>query len=307
MTTLAHGTTPTRIHYPDSDGKPMSDNTLQFEWIVKIEGGLDSQFENDPNVFVAGDLLWYPVQGNPGIRAAPDAMVVFGRPKGHRGSYKQWEEGGIAPHVVFEILSPGNRFSEMQAKFAFYETHGVEEYYLFDPDRVILEGWQRSGTRLVQIPNLQNWVSPRLGIRFDLSSGDLVIYHPDGRPFGTYREVAAQRARAERTAQEAQKAAQEAQQAALDAQQETQAAQQAALEAQKEIQEAQQAALDAQKDLEEAQKDLEEAQQTALNAQQAAQQAEKAAQDAEKEAAQARERIDRLTAQLRALGSDPQE
>ena len=39
------------------------------------------------------------------------AMVVFGRPKGYRGSYRQWEEGGIAPQVVFEILSPGNRAS----------------------------------------------------------------------------------------------------------------------------------------------------------------------------------------------------
>ena len=75
----------------------MSDNTLQFRWIVTIEGGLDALFIDDPNVFVAGDLLWYPVEGKPTIRSAPDAMVVFGRPKGDRGSYKQWEEGGIAP------------------------------------------------------------------------------------------------------------------------------------------------------------------------------------------------------------------
>ncbi len=32
-------------------------------------------------------------------------MVVFGRPKGDRGSYKQWLENQIAPQVVFEILS----------------------------------------------------------------------------------------------------------------------------------------------------------------------------------------------------------
>ena len=35
-------------------------------------------------------------------------MVVFGRPKGRRGSYRQWEEDNIPPQVVFEILSPGN-------------------------------------------------------------------------------------------------------------------------------------------------------------------------------------------------------
>ena len=33
-----------KIVYPDSDGQPMSDNTLQFKWIVTIEGGLDARF-----------------------------------------------------------------------------------------------------------------------------------------------------------------------------------------------------------------------------------------------------------------------
>jgi Putative restriction endonuclease/Aldo/keto reductase family len=80
------------------------------------------------NVFVAGDLLWYPIEGDNRTRSAPDAMVVFGRPKGYRGSYMQWVEDGIAPQVVFEVLSPGNRFGEMARKFTFYEQHGVDEY-----------------------------------------------------------------------------------------------------------------------------------------------------------------------------------
>ena len=48
--------TPSRrseIEYPDSDGKPMSDNTLQFQWIVTIKEGLEALFRNDPLVFVA--------------------------------------------------------------------------------------------------------------------------------------------------------------------------------------------------------------------------------------------------------------
>lgn len=216
MTTLS--TPPARVIYPESDGEPMADNTLQFRWIVTLQGGLDAQFNDDPNVLVVGDLLWYPVEGNPKIRAAPDAMVVFGRPKGDRGSYRQWEEGGIAPQVVFEVRSPGNRFSEMQRKFEFYQRHGVEEYYLYDPDHAVLEGWQRSDDQLVQIPDVQGWVSPRLNVRFDLSSGDLVMYHPDGRPFATYLEVVAQRERAEKSAREAQQAIRHAEDAAAAAQ-----------------------------------------------------------------------------------------
>ena len=95
------------VQYPDDDGQPMAENTLQFKWIVLIKEGLETLFRHDPNVFVAGDLLWYPEEGKPKIRQAPDGMVVLGRPKGRRGSYKQWEEDGIAPHVVFEVLSQG--------------------------------------------------------------------------------------------------------------------------------------------------------------------------------------------------------
>src|SRR5580704_14411094 len=129
MTAVIAPVTPSRIVYPDTDGLPMAENTLQFEWIVTIKGGLDHLFADAPEVFVAGDLFWYPAEGHPEIRAAPDAMVVFGRPKGHRLSYLQWEEGGIPPQVVFEVLSPGNRFGEMLRKFEFYQHHGVEEYY----------------------------------------------------------------------------------------------------------------------------------------------------------------------------------
>src|SRR3954470_156782 len=113
--------TPARdqVVYPDSDGEPIAENTLQFDWIMTIKGGLDALFKDDPNVFVAGDLLWYPVEGDNKTRAAPDAMVAFGRPKGYRGSYKQWEEDHIAPQVVFEVLSPGNRPAEMNNKRAF--------------------------------------------------------------------------------------------------------------------------------------------------------------------------------------------
>src|SRR5580692_9661934 len=132
MSTLISPLRPTII-YPDSDGQPMSENTLQFRWIVTIEGGLDAVFRDDPNVFIAGDLLWYPVEGHPEIRQAHDVMAALGRPKGHRRSYLQWEEGNIAPQVVFEILSPGNRPGEMVRKFKFYDRYRVEEYYIYDP------------------------------------------------------------------------------------------------------------------------------------------------------------------------------
>jgi len=177
------------IVYPDSDGKPMADNTKQFELIVEIKKGLDLLYISEPNVFIAGDLFWYPIQGQSKIVTAPDVMVVFGRPKGDRGSYRQWEEDNIAPQVVFEILSPSNDRLEMSRKLLFFERHKVEEYYLYDPETNFLDIWIRTSEGLEPIAQSDGWTSPRLGVRFDISTGRLQLYKPDGSKFYTYIEV----------------------------------------------------------------------------------------------------------------------
>jgi Uma2 family endonuclease len=193
-----------KILYPDSDGQPMADNTLQFQWIVTIKENLEIIFAEQPDVFVAGDLLWYPVEGDNKTRRAPDTMVVFGRPKGDRGSYKQWEEENIAPQVVFEILSPGNTIREMAQKQEFYQTYGVEEYYLYDPYTMDLGGWQRVDGWLTSIDEVNQWVSPRLGIRFESVLGEkLKIFRPDGSPFLTSIELDNARKQAELAKQQA--------------------------------------------------------------------------------------------------------
>jgi Uma2 family endonuclease len=212
------------ILYPDSDGKPMADNTKQFRIIVTLHNGFEALYKDDPNVFVAGDLLWYPVEGNNKLRTAPDVMIAYGRPKGDRGSYKQWEEGGIAPQIVFEILSPGNRLTEMAQKLAFYAHYGVAEYYIYDPDRIDLSGWVRSEQGLEVIPEMQGWVSPRAGVRFEVIDDELVLYRPDGQKFETYQELLVraeqERSRAEQESLRAEQERNRAEQESLRAEQE---------------------------------------------------------------------------------------
>ncbi len=185
-------TTEPELIYPDSDGQPMADNTKQFNWIVLIKENLECLFVDDPHVFVGGDLLWYPVEGRPDIRIAPDVLVAMGRPKGDRGSYQQWVEGNIAPQVVFEILSPGNTLKEMTKKLHFYERYGVEEYYIYDPDRHELTGLERIEDKLELIEGIEAWTSPRLGIRFDWTPESLKVFYPDGKPFLSTIELAKQ-------------------------------------------------------------------------------------------------------------------
>jgi len=206
-----------QIVYPESDGKPMADNTKQFRWIVTLEGGFEALFRDREDVFVAGDLFWYSVEGRPDIRMAPDVMIVFGRPKGDRPSYKQWEEENIAPQVVFEVLSPANSLLEMAKKLEFYDRYGVEEYYLYDPETGDFTGWIRGEDgRLRVIDEIQGWVSPRLGVRFEIEDGELRVIRPDRQRFMTYLELQQQ---AEHERQRAAKLAQRLRELGIDPEQ----------------------------------------------------------------------------------------
>jgi Uma2 family endonuclease len=184
------------IDYPETDGQPMSDNTRQFRWIMTLAGNLAALFRDRDDVFVSGNQFWYPVEGEPEIKASPDVYAVFGRPKGDRLSYKQWEEGNVPMTVVMDVLSPKNTVMEMADKQAFYEDYGVEEYYIYDPDSNRLQGFLRQGGMLVRVRGTDRFVSPRLGIKFDLSGPEMVVRYPDGRPFLTFVEMDAERAAA---------------------------------------------------------------------------------------------------------------
>ncbi|MEM8605120.1 MAG: Uma2 family endonuclease [Cyanobacteria bacterium P01_H01_bin.121] len=173
--------------YPDSDGKPMAENTEQYRWIALLVTNLKLLLK-DRVAFVAGDLLWYPVQSkeHPAPCQAPDAMVVLGRPEQYRGSYKQWEEGNIAPQVVFEIISPSNTAEEMLEKQSFYSEYGILEAYFYSPAKQKFWGLVRNqadeAPRLITPLNMP-WRSPSLGIEFRLFEDGLAVFYPDGEEF----------------------------------------------------------------------------------------------------------------------------
>ena len=165
----------------------MADNTEQYQWIVRLVSNLRVLLK-DQVAFIAGDLLWYPVQVEepPAPSQAPDVMVVLGRPMKYRGSYKQWEEENIAPQVVFEILSPSNSASELTQKQNFYVQHGVLEMYVYDP--INYEFWGLVRSELAEAPRLITplnlpWISPTLGIEFKLFNDGLTVFYPNGNVF----------------------------------------------------------------------------------------------------------------------------
>ena len=179
------------IFYPSSDGKPMADNTLQFDTIVLLKTNLDILYLNQ-EVLVAGDLFWYPEEGNPKVVMAPDVLVSFGRPQGFRSSYKQWLEGNKPPEVVFEVYSEGNSKKEMQHKLEFYNRYGVQEYIFIEPYKQEFEIYVRHQGLLKQLSleRNQSWKSSYLDIVLEYGSDDKIYYYyPDGQPFRMPQEL----------------------------------------------------------------------------------------------------------------------
>ena len=159
----------------------------------------------------------------------------------------------------------------MDRKFRFYDEHGVEEYYLCDPDALVLSGWQRRLGRLKPVERVDSWVSPRLGVCFDLSDEQLVVWQPDGTRFLTFLELDEGRREAQDAAE---RASRRAEQARAEAEQ--------------------------------ARRQAEQAGQQAEQARRQAEQARAETERAQGEAERARANAERLAAQLQALGVEPE-
>ena len=215
------------VIYPDSDGEPMAENFHQSIVIRMLVYGFERLFAGRTDMIVGGDFFWYPVQGEPKIVVAADAMVIVGveRPLDILtvGSYRQWQQGGH-PALAVEVLSPSNTYSEMTRKRLFYDEHGVDEYWVFEPRDGTLEVWVRDAGRLIEVRNpAAGWVSPTTGVHVCVEGADLTVHDPNGtRRWMTSAEEGARitaetaRADAESARADAESARADALQARLD-------------------------------------------------------------------------------------------
>jgi hypothetical protein len=94
-----------------------------------------------------------------------------------------------SPEVVFEVISPRSPGAEWAEKFAFDDDHGVEEYYLCDPESNLLAIYVRNEGSLMRVRRPWDYVSPRLDIRFERSGPEMMVRRPDGRPFLSFEEL----------------------------------------------------------------------------------------------------------------------
>lgn len=182
------------IIYPVDNGEPLSNDTEHLKWITFLKNGLEEWFGDRTDVFVAADLLWYPVEGRPDISKAPDVMVVLDHPAGERMSYQQWKENNRCPNVVFEFISKSNTADEMMDKLDFYSDMGCEEFFIYDYRRGKFNAFRRNGGNCLQKKVAEadgSWLSKTLGMTFGLDEkGRLWVRRPDGKLMETQRQLA---------------------------------------------------------------------------------------------------------------------
>ncbi len=296
---------PGELEFPDSDGQPMAENTRQWEAIATLKQNIEAFTPR--TAFVAGDNLIYVDPLDPTERQAPDVYVAFGRPRGHRGSYKLWDEDGVFPQVVFEVLGPSNTPAEMARKRAFYFGHGAEEYYEFDPEAGTWVGYVVDpGTGVPEpVPNMDGHESPRLGMRFGFRPTELLVYRPDGAPFLSFQELTdraeADRRQTELTRQQldAEKRQAELARQQLDAEKRQAELARQQLDAEKRQAELARQQLDAEQQRAEAERRRAELARQQLDAE------KQRTESAERQAERLRAESERLRALLRAAGVDP--
>ncbi|MFM9960917.1 MAG: Uma2 family endonuclease [Planctomycetaceae bacterium] len=174
---------PYKIIYPDSDGKPMAETDIHIDQMTDLYFALDWHFRDDPNVYLARNMLFYFVEGDPKKRISPDVFFVRGVPKKKRRTYLLWDEG-IAPQVVFEITSRSTKREDMFKKPSIYGQIGVQEYYLFDPTEEYLKGgtfvayhWQ-DGEFVRQEMTSNRIYSPNLELDLVVHEGWLRVFDP---------------------------------------------------------------------------------------------------------------------------------
>jgi Uma2 family endonuclease len=174
---------PKAIQYPTSDGRPMGETDLHRNQMVDAIETLKLKYENEPQVYVTGNILVYYVPGDKRRHVSPDLFVVRGIEKRLRNYFLLWEEAK-GPETIVEITSKSTRKEDLKQKFVLYrDTFRVPEYFLFDPRAEYLEprlqGYRLLKSDYVPIRPVKGRLPSKiLGLHLEANGQELRFYDP---------------------------------------------------------------------------------------------------------------------------------
>jgi Uma2 family endonuclease len=172
---------PRGVDLPYSDGEPLESlwhraagdlllASIQWHWRGRADffAGANQFFYFDPET-----------ARNTNFRG-PDFYVVKGvSHEPIRKSWVVWEEGGRVPNVIVELLSESTAEDDrVEKKRVYLEQLDVREYYCYDPDGRVLEGWQKGTRKPTAIkPTAGRLWSEELDLYLGPWDGEYLTYH----------------------------------------------------------------------------------------------------------------------------------
>ncbi|BAC88458.1 Uma2 family endonuclease [Gloeobacter violaceus] len=152
---------PTALELPDSDDIPV-DNELQIPVAAVLRAILTLLWQHRQDWFFGVNMGIFADTERPRIPIVPDGFLSLNVPRfrpqyGERGrpSYVLWEEDGIMPYLVLEVVSQ-TYGGEYDTKLQDYQALEVLYYVVYDP-----EGFQPEHARL-EVHRLVNGAYARL-------------------------------------------------------------------------------------------------------------------------------------------------
>ena len=139
--------------YPGPDSN-VPESTKHAVTSAYTFNSLRAVFRDRPEDLIAHDLMLLFEEGNRRATLAPDLMVVLGVGNEPRVSFKTWEEGKV-PDLVIEVVSRSTWRKDVRVKPGLYAALGIAEFWLFDPLRPRLGGFELSGgeyRRIAELP-----------------------------------------------------------------------------------------------------------------------------------------------------------
>ncbi len=128
---------------PCDDGQPM-ETYRHFQQMSILILSLEQAWKDRDDFFVGGNMFLYysELQVKQNDFRGPDVFVVKNTERRERRSWVVWEENGLTPDVIIELLSDSTEQVDRGEKMQIYSRAlRVGEYFLFDPFTGLLEGY----------------------------------------------------------------------------------------------------------------------------------------------------------------------
>ncbi len=177
-----------------SDEPPL-ETDLHLRQIILLLQCLDWQWQDRNDFYAAGNLTIYYSERRRKSEdfRGPDFFVVLGTERKPRRSWVVWQEDGLYPNIIIELLSSSTAAVDRGLKKQIYQdTFRTPEYFWFDPESLEFAGFcLLNGTYQPIETNDRGWMwSQQLELYLGIHEQKLRFFTAVGLLVPTPEEVA---------------------------------------------------------------------------------------------------------------------